>query len=94
MPKYINADEIPSLFDEEYKCTRKLIEQGETHLDNLAEGFLEAKQVIFRIPSVDVVEVVRCKDCKYKDNDFTMCCLPDGLEAIYLDSFCSKGERR
>lgn len=57
MPKYIDAEEIPSLFNEEYKCTRKLIEQGETHLDNLAEGFLEAKQVIDRMPSADVVEV-------------------------------------
>lgn len=57
MSKYINADEIPSLFNEEYKRTRKLIEQGETHLDNLAEGFLEAEQVISRMPSADVVEI-------------------------------------
>jgi len=57
MPKYIDAEEIPSLFNEEYKRTRKLIEQGETHLDNLAEGFLEAKQVIDRMDSADVAKV-------------------------------------
>ncbi len=54
MSKYINTDGIRSLFDEEYKRTRKLIEQGETHLDNLAEGFLEAEQVISRMTPADV----------------------------------------
>lgn len=42
----------------------------------------------------DFFEVVRCKDCKYKHNYFTACCKLDGLEAINLDSFCSKGERK
>lgn len=41
----------------------------------------------------DVVEVVRCKDCKYKNRDVTACCKLDGLVAIKLDSYCSKGER-
>lgn len=45
-------------------------------------------------PSADVVEVVRCRDCKYKNRYFTACCKLDGLEAINLDSFCSKGERK
>lgn len=63
MTKYINANEIPSLFNEEYKSTMNLIKQGETYLDNLAEGFLEAKQVIDRMSSADVVKVTRCKNC-------------------------------
>lgn len=57
MPRYINIDGYRKLFDEEYKETKKLIEQGETHLDNLAEGFHEASQVIDRIPTADVQEV-------------------------------------
>ena len=57
MPKYIDIDGYRKLFDEEYKETKKLIEQGETHLDNLAEGFHEASQVIDRIPTADVQEV-------------------------------------
>lgn len=54
--KYINAELLPSLFDEEYKGTLKMIEQGETHLDNIAEGFLEAYQVILKVPAADVRE--------------------------------------
>lgn len=56
MPRYINTENVPALFDEEYKKTRKLIRQGETHLDNLAEGFIEAARVIQRMPTADVVE--------------------------------------
>lgn len=53
-------------------------------------------------PTVDVVPVVRCKECKYCDSGIT----EDGLGLFYkclngrsyggttLDSFCSWGERR
>ena len=61
MSRYIDADNIPTLFDEEFKKTRQLILEGETHLDNLAEGFLEADRVIRKIPAADVVEVVHGK---------------------------------
>lgn len=59
MPRYIDIDGYRKLFDREYKETKKLIEQGETHLNNLAEGFHEASQVIDRIPTADVQEVRR-----------------------------------
>lgn len=57
MARYIDVENFSALFDEEFKKTKKLIEQGETHLDNLAEGFLEADRVIRKIPAADVVEV-------------------------------------
>ena len=57
MSRYIDTKLIPALFDEEFKKTRKLIIEGETHLDNLAEGFLEADRVIQGMPTADVVEV-------------------------------------
>lgn len=57
MSKYIDAKIVPALFDAEFKKTRELILQGETHLDNLAEGFLEADRVIRKIPAADVIEV-------------------------------------
>ena len=63
-----------------------------------------AKKLVERQPTADVVEVVRCKDCKY------MCHYTDGhLECRLLsdlkpipttyctmkaDDFCSYGERR
>ena len=55
MARYIDVEGYRKLFDEEYKKTRELIYQGETHLDNIAEGFSEASRVIDRIPTADVV---------------------------------------
>lgn len=57
--KVIDYDAVRDAFEEEYKKTRKLIESGETHLDNLAEGFTEADRVLRKMLNVDAVEVVR-----------------------------------
>ena len=58
--------------------------------------------VDYLVSNPDTVEVVRCKDCKYRDTGIT----EDGLGLFYkclngrsyggttLDSFCSWGERR
>lgn len=61
--RLIDADNVRYLFDAEFKETRKLILAGETHLDNLAEGFTEADRVIRQMPTVDAEAVVRCRDC-------------------------------
>ena len=55
---------------------------------------MESKADIQFTDKCNYVKVVRCKDCKYKHDYFTACCKLDGLEAIDLDSFCSKGVRR
>ena len=39
-------------------------------------------------PTVDAVEVIRCKDCKWKE----LC--QKTLEYKGVDGYCSKGERR
>ena len=42
-------------------------------------------------PTADVVEVVRCKDCKWQEQ----CCEFVAISATYKDlAFCSCGERR
>ena len=58
-------------------------------------------EIILRIkdtPAADVVEVVRCKDCRFRSPKYDE---PDGyygcelkLLAIDLNGFCSEGERR
>lgn len=86
--RLIDADNVRDLFDAEFKETRKLILAGETHLDNLAEGFTEADQVIRQMPTVDAVPVVRCRDCqKFKTYGCRMV-------ASGYDDFCSYGERK
>lgn len=82
MPRYIDAETIPDLFDEKFKETQKLIEAGETQLDNLAEGFAEAEKIVlFKASTADVQEVkhakwevfgmfddiVKCSCCGYED---------------------------
>lgn len=104
--RLIDADNVRNLFDAEFKETRKLILAGETHLDNLAEGFAEADRVIWQMPTVDAVPVVRCKDCKYyrvsamlAPNKFCFR-LKHPVEGRPIgynfapDDFCSYGERR
>lgn len=86
--RLIDADNVRYLFDAEFKETRKLILAGETHLDNLAEGFTEAGRVIRQMPTVDAVPVVRCRDCrKFKTYGCRMV-------AGGYDEFCSYGERK
>ena len=60
-------------------------------------------RIIEMQPTVDAVEVVRCKDCKYwgqdvcsyTGDDESFCTNPDGLDNYaHPDDFCSYGERR
>lgn len=95
--RLIYADNARGLFDAEFRETRKLILAGETHLDNLAEGFTEADRVIREMPTVDAEVVVRCKDCKHYDRG--ECYHPrheHHLQSICQedDDFCSYGERK
>lgn len=96
--RLIDADNVRGLFDAEFKETRKLILAGETHLDNLAEGFTEADRVIREMPTVDAEVVVRCKDCKWDRPDTLLdkhwCSRLLGCMEVRADDFCSYGERK
>lgn len=100
--RLIDADNVRDLFDAEFKETRKLILAGETHLDNLAEGFAEADRVIWKMPTVDAVPVVRCKGCIHWDDDpdtYGSDYGPKGkcmksFETMCADDFCSYGEKK
>ena len=58
----------------------------------------EVSSVIDAIPTADVVEVVRCKDCKYScDEDITgkyILCNRKMLGMVRAEDFCSFGEGR
>ena len=95
--RLIDADVIPALFDEEFKETRKLIQQGETHLDNLAEGFTEAARVIRKMPTIDAVSVVRCKDCIhcYEQFGLLFCTCGPNVDCVVPPEFyCADGKRK
>lgn len=88
--RLIDADNVRGLFDAEFRETRKLILAGETHLDNLAEGFTEADRVIREMPTVDAEVVVRCKDCVHCG----FCGDATNLQVMGFYGFCSRGDRK
>lgn len=100
--RLIDADEALRMFGEEYEETKELIYNGETQLDNLAEGFTEADHIIkYVLPTVDAVPVVRCKDCTHCvrtidiDGPGLFCAIwGRQWNRVQLDDFCSYGERR
>ena len=63
--------------------------------------FRAIEKAVSEIPTIDAVEVVRCKDCKHAHMTYGGECkycdmwVEDG-EALYLDGdfFCAYGERR
>ena len=54
----------------------------------------EVVQILSDIPAADVVPVVRCKECKFRDNDDF--CTGRGFpcQLVPDDGFCDKGERK
>jgi hypothetical protein len=96
--RLIDANAVPKLFEKKYEETEQRILDGETYLDTLAEGFTEADDVILSMPTVDAVEVVRCKDCIHFDPEKAL--RTGGIWCAYWgtdpdpDDFCSFGERR
>lgn len=53
------------------------------------------KCFVEQMPTVDAVEVVRCKDCKYCNSDTQgLWCFRDYENDLKPDDFCSNGERR
>ena len=64
-----------------------------------------SKDLVEKIPTADVVEVVRCKDCKYFDGKDSRCERCKDIDepcggchytggCTYDDGYCHHGERR
>ena len=57
-----------------------------------------ARKAIVNAPTVDAVEVVRCKDCKHWRDDILrddeMKCCPIGMYMTKGDDFCAFAKRR
>ena len=91
MGRYIDTEEVKRL----------IVETGNRHSRNGEDiqtcGSVCADLIIsvYRLPAADVVEVVRCKDCKYWHSD-ALCC---SREIHYIvnaevNDYCSYGERK
>ena len=88
MSRYIDADKLYKNEIERCGCVPLV---GSCSKDNKS-----LRDVLEEQPTADVVEVVRCEDCKHSDKaDYSasVCCnfFP---KIVNLDDYCSYGERR
>lgn len=73
---------------------------------DLRDALYDADAITFRglailntFPTVDAVEVIRCKDCEHRfyneDMGMFACdCWGGGFDGVRDDDFCSRGERK
>ena len=86
MARLIDADKLIDFID-----VGHLRHQGE-----LCYSETDVANLLLHAPTVDAVEVVRCRDCKwlYDKMDDYCCRSHRGLVRICENSFCSYGERK
>lgn len=81
-----------------FKCETCYHMGGDGKCNSYCDAGESYRPAFSKLKTADVVEVVRCKDCKmfYKCIDGTcLCCHSSGLVGdITEDSFCSYGKRR
>lgn len=93
MPKkYIEREVLIESIKNRFK---KLIDEGYVY-EEIVECNAEISRIIDAQPTADVVEVVRCKDCKY--SSFIKSCskyeCSKGCGALkFSNDFCSLGKR-
>ena len=98
MTEYIKRDDVLTKID-------KLVKLNEKHGFPVDVFDIEMmKKMIKKIPAMDVVPIIRCKDCKYFNNREHQCenmdvhCdLEGGAQysiGFDVDDFCSYGERK
>ena len=81
MPRLIDANEI--------------IKFDHQHYDYMSDEFYVLVRDIENAPTVDAVEVVRCKDCKWSVSlDGILGCRWHGFYETGSDWFCADAERR
>jgi hypothetical protein len=85
--KYIELQKALNVCEMHYQhCLEMHDWGGDATADNIMRD-------IETIPTADVVEVVRCKDCVYSSETVASCHYGVG-RAIKPDYFCAYGERR
>ena len=103
--RLIDADALLALIQDEYIFYKEQYETTEIEEDKailvaMAGKLLWSKNTVRKAPTIDAVEVVRCKDCKewnYEYDDVGLCTVDvpdiDGVQRKACD-YCSNGERR
>ena len=95
MPRYIDADKLVNQMLSHYKAL--VDEYGER--DAYASGYDDSIDTIQNFPTADVVEVVRCKDCRHRNTSkckmWYHCVICGSYHHWERDEYyCSYGERK
>ena len=89
MAEYIDQEAVKEIM-QKYRCSDCTNDKSlDCPLCQLHRPFAE----ISKMPTADVVDVVRCKDCVVPHNQWTGCPKLNGL-ITPPDFYCSYGERR
>ena len=92
--RLIEANALKQMFDEREADDVELY--GGFHIVECFPAD-DAKEIVDKCPTVDAVEVVRCKDCKHYGRIkglLGLRCDLQGEQIWCKDDFCSYGERR
>ena len=85
---------MPRLIDAEHLKKRATDWEGDCW-DNYAQSTEDFLEYIDNEPTVDAVEVVRCKDCKWWETDEVFKCVAyDAFWVANPDDYCPWGERK
>ena len=77
--RLVNADEVYKVLTDYYHHRTEIQHEA-------------LKEAIGRVPTVDAVPIVRCKDCQWWNNNDGNCSVNEGL--WLTTNFCSWGLRR
>lgn len=105
MPEYINRDTLCKYYQDRFEFLKNksytAVNGGYRINDEIQAGAAIASEFLAKArqaPAVDVVEVVRCKDCRFRK---TRNCVftsvdqyGDLIDLTENDDFCSNGERK
>jgi hypothetical protein len=91
MAEYIERSEVLDSIDEKIVYIN-YCSPYQNEIESVVSGLERARDSVEYAPAADVVEVVRCKDCKRR-NPVGSKCLRDNLWHGDSD-FCSYGERK
>lgn len=96
-PKLIDANALNERFDKRIKWLR--LDMHDQYSLGLYHGAVTDKDLINEMPTVDAVEVVRCRDCKHRGTDDCIFHIKgesadEELLRKLDNDFCSYGERK
>lgn len=92
--RLIDSNALNERFDKRIKFLR--LDTHDQYSLGLYHGAVTDKDLIGEMPTVDAVEVVRCRECKYHEDtsvtEYEHCCLLS--KTVRYNDFCSYGERK